>query len=216
MATAAILDIDGTLIDTNYHHALAWFRAFKRFDIVLPVWKIHRRIGMGGDHIIEALCGGEKEHECGDQIKDAEKDLYQSLIGEVEPVHGARDFIVDLKKRGHPVVLASSAKDAEVEHYLDLLDCRGVVDSWTTSADVQNTKPDPDLVLAAMEKVDDPEAVMVGDSTFDCEAANRAGIPTVAVMTGGFSEQELLEAGAVSVFESIDQLGRRLETTPLG
>lgn len=215
METAAILDIDGTLIDTNYQHALAWFRAFKRFDIVLPVWRIHRRIGMGGDHIIEALCGEEKEHEFGDQIREAETDLYQALIGEVQPVQGARDFIIDLKKRGHPVVLASSAKDAEVEHYLGLLDCRDVIDSWTTSADVQSTKPDPDLVLAAMEKVEVPGAIMVGDSTFDCEAAKRAGIPTIAVMTGGFSVDELRQAGAVSVFESIDELGQGLETTPL-
>jgi HAD superfamily hydrolase (TIGR01509 family) len=213
--TAAILDIDGTLIDTNYQHALAWFRAFKRFGIVIPVWKIHRGIGMGGDHMIEALCGEDKEHELGDQIRDAENSLYQSLIDDVVPVHGARDFIIDLKKRGHPVVLASSAKDAEVEHYLNLLDCRELVDAWTTSADVENTKPDPDLVLAAMDKVEGSEAVMVGDSTFDCEAADRAGIQTIAVLTGGFSKGELLDSGAVSVFESIDDLAQGLHKTPL-
>jgi HAD superfamily hydrolase (TIGR01549 family) len=213
--TTAILDIDGTLIDTNYHHALAWFRAFKKFDIVIPIWKIHRGIGMGGDHMIEALCGEDKERELGDQIRDAEKDLYQSLIDEVLPVHGARDFIIELKRRDHPVVLASSAKDLEVKHYLNLLDCHELVDAWTTSADVENTKPDPDLVLAAMDKVEGSDAVMVGDSTFDCEAANRAGIQTVAVLTGGFSEDELLQAGAVSVFESIDELARGLGKTPL-
>jgi HAD superfamily hydrolase (TIGR01549 family) len=215
MKPAAILDIDGTLIDTNYQHAMAWFRAFKRFDIVLPIWKIHRAIGMGGDHMIEALCGKNTEAELGDRIRDAENGFYQELIDEVIPVHGARDFMVDLKDRGHAVVLASSAKDDEVDHYLDLLDCRDLVDAWTTSADVENTKPDPDLVLAAMEKVQGSDAVMVGDSTFDCEAATRAGIETVAVMTGGFSEDELREAGAVAVFESIDQLGGGLEKTPL-
>ncbi|MEA2484991.1 MAG: hypothetical protein QOD46_102 [Actinomycetota bacterium] len=215
MKPAAILDIDGTLIDTNYQHALAWFRAFKRFDIVLPIWKIHRGIGMGGDHMIEALCGKDVDEEHGDQIRDAEKGFYEELIDEVVPVDGARNFIVDLKKRGHPIVLASSAKDNEVDHYLDLLDCRDLVDSWTTSGDVENTKPDPDLVLAAMDKVEGSDAVMVGDSTFDCEAATRAGIQTVAVMTGGFSEDELREAGAVAVFESIDALGSELEKTPL-
>jgi HAD superfamily hydrolase (TIGR01549 family) len=215
MKPAAILDIDGTLIDTNYQHALAWFRAFSKFEIVLPIWKIHRGIGMGGDHMIEALCGQDTEEDLGDQIREAEKGFYQELIDEVVPFHGAREFIADLKERGHPVVLASSAKDNEVEHYLDLLDCRDLVDSWTTSEDVENTKPDPDLVLAAMEKVEGSDAVMVGDSTFDCEAATRAGIETVAVMTGGFSEDELREAGAVAVFESIDQLGSELEKTPL-
>jgi HAD superfamily hydrolase (TIGR01549 family) len=215
MKPTAILDIDGTLIDTNYQHALAWFRAFKEFHIVLPIWRIHRAIGMGGDHMIEALCGKEKEQELGDQIREEEKGRYQGLIDEVQPFQGARDFIVALKKRGHRVVLASSAKDNEVDHYLDLLDCRKVVDSWTTSADVENTKPDPDLVLAAREKVGGGASVMVGDSTFDCEAANRAGIETVAVMTGGFSEDELRQAGAVAVFESIDRLARDLESTPL-
>jgi phosphoglycolate phosphatase-like HAD superfamily hydrolase len=95
------------------------------------------------------------------------------------------------------------------------LDCRDVVDAWTTSEDVENTKPDPDLVLAAIEKVEGSGSVMVGDSTFDCEAAKRAGIETIAVMTGGFSEDELKEAGAVVVFESIELLGRDLESTPL-
>jgi HAD superfamily hydrolase (TIGR01549 family) len=216
MKPTAILDIDGTLIDTNYQHALAWFRAFKRFEIVLPIWRIHRAIGMGGDHMIEALTGKEKEETLGDELRSAEKDLYQALIEEVQPFHGARDFIVDLKDRGNPVVLASSAKGGEVDHYLDLLDCRDVVDSWTTSEDVQNTKPDPDLVLAAMEKVEGAGAVMVGDSTFDCEAAKRAGLQTVAVMTGGFSEDELTQAGAVAVFESIDDLSKNLAKTPLG
>ena len=215
MKPAAILDIDGTLIDTNYQHALAWFRAFKEFEIILPIWKIHRAIGMGGDHMIEALCGSDKEEALGDKLRAAEKDLYQALINEVQPLHGARDFIVDLKERGHPVVLASSAKGEEVDHYLDLLDCRDVIDAWTTSEDVQNTKPDPDLVLAAMEKVEGSDAVMVGDSTFDCEAAKRAGIQTVAVMTGGFSEDELKQAGASVVFESIDVLGANLTDTPL-
>jgi HAD superfamily hydrolase (TIGR01509 family) len=215
MKPAAILDIDGTLIDTNYQHALAWFRAFMQFQIVLPIWKIHRAIGMGGDHMIEALCGKDKEAELGDDIREAEKGLYQVLIDEVQPVQGARDFILDLKKRGHPVVLASSAKGNEVGHYLELLDCRDVVDAWTTSEDVENTKPDPDLVLAAIEKVEGSGSVMVGDSTFDCEAGKRAGIETIAVMTGGFSEDELREAGAVAVFESIELLGRDLESTPL-
>jgi HAD superfamily hydrolase (TIGR01549 family) len=215
MKPAAILDIDGTLVDTNYQHALAWFRAFKKLEIILPIWKIHRAIGMGGDHMIEALCGSDKEEALGDKLRAAENDFYQALIDEVQPLSGARDFIVDLKNRGHPVVLASSAKGEEVDHYLDLLDCRDLVGAWTTSEDVQNTKPDPDLVLAAMEKVEGSEAVMVGDSTFDCEAATRAGIQTVAVMTGGFSEDELKQAGASVVFESIDDLGAHLGETPL-
>jgi HAD superfamily hydrolase (TIGR01549 family) len=215
MPPAAILDIDGTLVDTNFQHAIAWYRAFRRHEIVLPVWRIHRHIGMGGDHLVTALCGERTEEEKGDDIRAAEKDLYGELIDEVEPLEGARELIEDLKQRGHAVVLASSAKEEEVDHYLDLLDARDLADDWTTSADVEATKPEPDLVQAAIDKAGGGEAVMVGDSTWDCEAAKRAGIETVAVLTGGFSEAELREAGAVVVYRSMGELRESLDETPL-
>ena len=216
MSRAAILDIDGTLVDTNYHHALAWYRAFRQHGVVLPIWRIHRHIGMGGDQLVGALCGQEVERERGDAIRDAEKGHYQELIGEVEPLEGARELIRELKKRGAAVVLASSAKEEEVEHYVDLLDARELADGWTTSADVEATKPEPDLVAAAIEKAGGGPAVMVGDSTWDCESAKRADVPCVGVLTGGFSEQELLDAGAACVFRSLTELRRELENTPFG
>ncbi len=215
MRPAAILDIDGTLVDTNYHHAIAWFRAFRRHGEATPVWRIHRHIGMGGDHLVESLCGEEVEEEKGDDIRASEKELYKALIDEVVPFSGACELIHGLKQRGHPVVLASSAKPDEIEHYLELLGAREVVDAWTDSGDVEATKPEPDLVHAAIGKAGVSEAVMVGDSTWDCEAASRAGIQTVAVLTGGFSEAELREAGAVAVFSSIDELRDRVSETPL-
>jgi HAD superfamily hydrolase (TIGR01549 family) len=215
MPPAAILDIDGTLVDTNYQHGIAWYRAFHQHDVVLPVWRIHRHIGMGGDHLVEALGGERLEEEKGDDIRAAEKVLYAELIGEVEPLEGARELIEDLKQQGHAVVLASSAKEDEVEHYLDLLDARELADGWTTSADVEATKPEPDLVQAAIDKAGGGDAVMVGDSTWDCKAAKRAGIETVAVLTGGFSEAELRDAGAVAVYHSIDDLRESLGETPL-
>lgn len=217
MPPAAILDIDGTLVDTNYQHAHAWYRAFRRHEIVLPMWRIHRHMGMGGDQLVEALCGAEVEREKGDDVRASEKELYADLIGEVEPLDGARDLIERLKEAGHAVVLASSAKEEEVEHYLDLLDARDLADGWTTSADVEATKPEPDLVCAAIEKAGaDDGAVLIGDSIWDCRAAGRAGVPTLGVLTGGFSEDELLEAGATVVFDSIPALCERLSDTPLG
>jgi len=215
MLPAAILDIDGTLVDTNFHHAIAWYRAFHQHEVVLPIWRIHRHIGMGGDQLVEALAGERLEKDKGDDIRAAEKVLYSELIGEVEPLEGARELIEDLNERGHAVVLASSAKEDEVDHYLDLLDARELADGWTTSADVEATKPEPDLVKAAMEKAGTDDAVMVGDTTWDCEAAKRAGIETIAVLTGGFSEAELRDAGAVAVFHSIDDLRQSLDETPL-
>jgi phosphoglycolate phosphatase-like HAD superfamily hydrolase len=215
VGTAAILDVDGTLVDTNYQHTIAWLRAFREQDVSLPAWRIHRHIGMGGDQLVGALAGQEVEEARGDAIRDAEKRLYGELIGEVEVFEGARELISDLKDRGHDVVLASSAKEDEIDHYLDLLDARDLADAWTTSADVEATKPEPDLVLAAMEKAKDLSAVMVGDTTWDVEAAARAEVKTVAVLTGGFSEAELREAGAAAVFESIADLRSKLDTTPL-
>ena len=215
MPPAAILDIDGTLVDTNFHHAVAWYRAFKQHDIVLPIWRIHRHMGMGGDQLIGDMCGDRVEEEKGDDIRAAEKVLYSELIGEVEPLKGSRELIEDLKDRGHAVVLASSAKEDEVDHYLDLLDARELADDWTTSADVESTKPEPDLVKAAMEKAGNDDAVMIGDTTWDVEAAGRAGVKSVTVRTGGFSAAELRDAGAVAVFDSIDELRESLDDTPL-
>src|SRR4051812_40261756 len=215
MPPAAILDIDGTLVDTNYQHALAWYRAFRQSGIVLPVWRIHRHIGMGGDQLVASLTDDQVEEELGDDIRAAEGPLYLAQIEEVEPLEGAKELIRDLKERGHAVVLASSAKEDEVDHYLDLLEAREVADGWTTSGDVEATKPEPDLVAAAIEKAGGGEAVMVGDSTWDCEAAKRAEIESVGVLTGGFSEQELRDAGAVQVFESIEALRGSIGETPL-
>jgi HAD superfamily hydrolase (TIGR01549 family) len=211
MPAAAILDIDGTLVDTNYHHALAWYRAFRQHDVVLPVWRIHRAIGMGGDQLIAALAGDEVERDSGDDIRAAEKPLYMAMIEEVEPFEGAKELVRSLCEDDRPVVLASSAKSDEVDHYLDLLEARDLVTGWTTSADVEKTKPEPDLVEAALEKAGTREAVMVGDSVWDCEAAKRAEIESVAVLTGGYSEAELRGAGAREVFESVSDLGGRRE-----
>ncbi|HEV2062684.1 MAG TPA: HAD family hydrolase [Solirubrobacteraceae bacterium] len=216
MAQVAILDVDGTLVDTNYQHALAWYRAFRQNGFVVPIWKIHRAIGMGGDHLVAHLIGDERAAEHEEAIRAAEKPLYLAMIEECEPLEGARQLIADLKERGRSVILASSAKGSEVDHYLDLLDARELADDWTMSDDVEETKPSPDLVQAAVEKAGTDDAVMVGDTTWDIEAARRAGIETIAVMTGGFSADELKEAGAAQVFESIEELRRRIGETALG
>lgn len=212
-----ILDIDGTLVDTNFHHAVAWFRAFRHHDLTLPLWRIHRHIGMGGDQLVEALAGPDVERRLGDDIRSTEAERYMDLIDEVQPMAGARELIEALEERGHAVVLASSAKSHELDHYLDLLDVRELVDDWTSSADVDATKPQPDLVEAALDKGKGKgnDAMMVGDSTWDCEAARRAGVETIAVLTGGFSEQELRDAGAILVVESVEELGSRLAETSL-
>jgi HAD superfamily hydrolase (TIGR01509 family) len=214
---AAIIDIDGTLVDTNYQHAIAWYRAFRECGVVLRLWLIHRHIGMGGDQLVRALTDEGFDRDRGDDVRAAERRHYMQMIGEVEPMEGARELIGELRRRGHTALLASSAKPEELERYLDLLEARELADGWTSSGDVRATKPEPDLVEVALERAGaaPQEAVMIGDSTWDVEAASRAGVPTLAVMTGGFCEEELRAAGAKGVFESVATLARELDATPL-
>jgi HAD superfamily hydrolase (TIGR01509 family) len=211
--SVVILDVDGTLVDTNYQHALAWYRAFRQHGIVLPIWRIHRHIGMGGDQLVEALTGAEVESRLGDRIRSREGERYGEMIGEVEATKEARELLGDLHGPGHTVILASSAKPPEIEHYVDLLGARELADGWTSAGDVQATKPQPDLVNVALERggARPEQAVMIGDSPWDVQAAQRAGVPTFAVMTGGFSEDELCRAGAVEVYESVSELRSALD-----
>lgn len=215
MPLTAIFDIDGTLVDTNYQHALAWYRAFRQHGVVMPIWQIHRAIGIGSDRVVEMLAGEQIEHELGETLRAAEGPLYQEMIDEVEPMKGAHELLHDLKRAGHAVILASSAEEKDAERYIKLLDATEFVDGYTTSADVKQSKPEPDIVHAAIEKAGGGPAVMIGDSTWDCKAATRAQLPSIGVLTGGFSEQELTEAGATIVFDSVEHLRKHLKTTNL-
>jgi HAD superfamily hydrolase (TIGR01549 family) len=215
MPPAAILDVDGTLVDTNYQHALAWYEAFRQSGVTLPVWRVHRHIGMGGDQLVAALTDPQFDDLRGDDVRAAEQALYLAAMRTVEPLEGASELIDVLRRRGHRVLLASSAKAKEIDYYLDLLDARARVDGWTTASDVARTKPHADLISAALEMLGTSDAVLVGDTPFDVEAARRAGVQTIAVLTGGYSEAELLDAGAIRVHASIADLIAALEETPL-
>jgi HAD superfamily hydrolase (TIGR01509 family) len=161
------------------------------------------------------VAGDQVEERFGDDVRAAQSDHYMQLIGEVAAFAGARELLGELKRRGHRLILASSAKPHEVDDYLELLDARELADGWTTAADVEATKPAPDLVQVAIRKAGSDRAALIGDSTWDCKAAGRAGIPAVAILTGGFSDQELRGAGAVAVFESLQALREHLDQTPL-
>ncbi len=215
MAAAAILDIDGTLVDSNYQHAIAWHRAFREHGLTLPLWRLHRHIGIGGDQFVAAVAGTEFEQGCGDAVREAEARFFAELIDEVRPLDRARDLIRELKRRDHRVVLASSAKAPDAERFVDLLEVREAVDAWTTSADVDRSKPAPDLVATAVGRAGGAPAVMVGDTTWDVEAAARAGLETICVLTGGFGAGELMGAGALAVYESPGALLESLDSTPL-
>jgi HAD superfamily hydrolase (TIGR01549 family) len=207
----AVMDIDGTLVDSNYHHALAWYRAFRRFGTTLPVWRLHRAIGMGGDQLVAAVAGEEFEAEHGDDVRAAWKDEFEPMLPEIEPFEGVREVLTAIGERGVTVVLASSAAPEHVDAYLDLFGGKSLAKAWTTSEDVNSTKPEPDLIGVAVEKVDGHRAVVVGDSVWDFEAAGRAGHAGYAIRTGGFSVEELRSAGALDVFDTVTDLHQQLD-----
>jgi phosphoglycolate phosphatase-like HAD superfamily hydrolase len=210
----AIFDVDGTLVDTNYQHALAWFRAFRRVDITLPLWHLHRAIGMGGDNYVAYVAGDQVEKEYGSALRDASVEEFDQLIGEVRPFAASRPLLEEVKKRGFKLVLASSGHAKHVEVLLDLIGGKELADAWTTADDVRSSKPSPDLVSAALGKVEGGSGAMVGDSTWDCIAAGKLAVPTVGVLTGGFSREELKDAGAIRVFDSLGAMLDELDTTP--
>ncbi len=214
----AVLDVDGTLVDSNYQHALAWYRAFRSLGETFPIWRIHRLIGMGGDQLVAAIGGDELEERIGEQARERWVEEADPLMGEVAVLPGARDLLLALKERGHRVVLASSGKPHHVDLSLDLLDARDLADAWTTSDDVEETKPAPDLLQVALQKLGAPAdaaSVLVGDSVWDVKAADNAGMPAVVVRSGGFGDDELNDAGAVAIFDTPGDLAANLSDTPL-
>jgi phosphoglycolate phosphatase-like HAD superfamily hydrolase len=225
-ARAALFDVDGTLVDSNYHNVIAWSRAFADVDLYPPLWRIHRAIGMGGDQLIPAVAGDRAEQDHGDDLRAGWRNHYDKLLPEVRPFSDAVSCLEAIRRRGFIVVLASSAPAQHLEHYLDLLDCRELIDVITTSDDVEVTKPAGDLIEVALRKAATSDAVitgneptsgppvMVGDSPWDVVAAAKAGVPTICVRTGGFGTAELVDAGAVNVFDALADLTEHIDQTP--
>ena len=201
-----VLDIDGTLVDSNYHHTLAWSRAFAAHGHHVPCWRIHRAIGMGGDRLVAAVAGDDVEDRDGEAVRDSWEQEFDPMLDELTVLPGARELLSALRDRGVGVVLASSAIPRHAERGLQLLDAETRVDAATTSEDAEESKPDPELLAAAIERVDGTASLVVGDSVWDVEAANRLQLPTVALTSGGFGEEELRSAGAAWVFEDAQQL----------
>jgi HAD superfamily hydrolase (TIGR01549 family) len=216
--TIAVLDVDGTLVDSNYQHALAWHRALRSLGETYPIWRIHRLIGMGGDQLVPTLAGDEVEARIGDEARERQGKEVDKLLEEIAPLPGARDLLLAIKERGHRLVLASSGQQRHVDFALDLLDARGIADAWTSSADAEKTKPAPDLLQVALKKLGAPTdapSIVVGDSVFDVQAAKNAGMPAIAVRSGGFGDDELRDAGAIAIYDTPGDLMIALDDTDL-
>lgn len=211
----AVVDIDGTLLDSNYHHALAWSRAFAHVGRAVPVWRLHRHLGMGGDRLVAAVAGDDAEAQVGDAVRDRWEREYDAIIEETRLFGGARGLLDALRGAGLTVALASSSIPRHADHALALLDARSRTDAWTTADDASASKPDPELLDVALDRVGGQRAVMVGDSVWDVVAANERRIPTIGLRTGGVGAAELLEAGAVAVYDDprdlVEHLGEALD-----
>ncbi len=206
-----VLDVDGTLIDSNYHHALAWSRAFRHHDVTVPVWRIHRSIGMGGDRLVAAVAGDEVEREHGDDVRDRWEKEYDEIIEETRLLPAAKELLAALRERGLDVALASSSIPKHAQHAFDLLDADDLADTATTAEDAEESKPDPELVEKALSRVEGGPACVVGDSVYDVEAAQQAGVPAYGVLTGGYGRAELEEAGAAGVYTDLTEMLERLD-----
>ena len=205
-ADTILLDVDGTLVDSTYHHTLAWFRAFRRHDIDLPLWKVHRAIGMGGDTLVPSLLGDEVEMRIGDELRDEWVVEYKKLLSEVAPLEGAADLVRLLKEQGFTVVLASSGEAELTDDSIEKLGIADLIDAKTSSSDAEKSKPEPDLFEAALKAGGGRKAIVVGDSIYDVQAAVAMGAACVCVRTGGFGVDELTEAGAVLVVDGPKEL----------
>jgi HAD superfamily hydrolase (TIGR01549 family) len=206
-----VLDVDGTLVDSNYHHTLAWWRAFREHGYDVPAFRIHRAIGMGGDRLVSAVAGDDVEDAAGDAIRDDWEKQYDAVLDEVAPLPSARELLEELHGRGLRVALASSGIPRHTRHAMKVLRAEHTTSTTTTSEDAEASKPDPELLETALDRVDADRAVMVGDSVWDVRSGHEARIPVVGVLTGGFGRAELEDAGADMVCEDLQELRDRLD-----
>lgn len=213
---AVLFDVDGTLVDSNYLHVEAWTHAFAELDVFVPAWRVHRAIGQDSARLLGALLG-DRADELGDQAKELHSRYYKELAPRLDALDGSRDLIRVLSERGTTVVLATSAPEDELDLLTATLDVDSFLHATTNADDVETAKPDPSVVVVALEKagVSAGEAIFVGDSVWDCFAASRAGVQTIGLLSGGFSSAELLSAGAIAIYDDPAALLRELHLSPL-
>lgn len=210
-----VLDVDGTLVDTVYRHTVLWAEAFAEVGVDVPMWKLHRAVGMGGDRFVTEVAGEEVENQHGDTVRKVHDERFDEVIDEVRPLPGASALLDELDRRGLNVVLASSGIKSQTERLIAIVGGDEKSQGWTSSDDVESSKPAPDLIEAAIAKVDGTRSVVVGDAIWDVEAAGKAGLYSIGLLCGGFGEDELRRAGAGLVFETPQDLLDHLDETPL-
>jgi HAD superfamily hydrolase (TIGR01509 family) len=217
MTTAVLLDIDGTLVDSNYAHVDAWWRAFRAAGRPVDTWRIHRAIGMDSGRLLEALLGDADSDEA-KQAKEFHTAYYAEAMPKLRVLPGARELLAGIAARGHAVVLATSAPGPELEALRRLLDSEDVISAVTSSEDVDEAKPAPGILQVALDRAgaDSSSAVMIGDAMWDVEAAGKVDVPCIGVRSGGIGADELTAAGAVAVYDDAAAILDDIEGTAIG
>ncbi|WAP51550.1 HAD family hydrolase [Arthrobacter sp. ATA002] len=213
-----LFDVDGTLVDSNYLHAVAWWQAFRRQDHDVPMSAIHRAIGMGGDKLVEHLLGGDRDAEQDEKLDATHGAIFSTWWPSLRSFDGARDLLLACAGQDLTVVLASSASEAELKVLRTVIDADPAISAATSSADAEQSKPAPDILQAALDSsgLAAEDSVFVGDSVWDVKAAAALGIPTIGLLCGGTSEAELRDAGAEEIWNNPRELFERLGDSLLG
>ncbi|GJD53623.1 Phosphoglycolate phosphatase [Methylobacterium crusticola] len=219
MIRAVIFDIDGTLLDSVDLHAQAWARAFEAFGVAVAPADIRTQIGKGGDQLMPIFLPPERLAREGGAIEAFRADLFKrEYLPRVRPFPRVRDLFARLRAEGHVLALASSGKADEVARYQEIAGIADLVDVTTNADDAERSKPHPDIFQAALAALGSPargEAVVVGDSPYDAEAASGAGLPAIGVLCGGFPEAALGEAGCLAIYRDPADLLDGYDRSPL-
>lgn len=219
MVRAVIFDVDGTLIDTVDFHAEAWQRAFKQFGKEIEYGKVRSQIGKGGDQLLPVFFSKEELDRFGEEMEKFRDDLYKrDYLPRVRVFPKVRELFSRLKDNDKQIVLASSAVSEELEHYKEITGANEFIEGATSADDAEKSKPHPDIFQAALDQLKDiipADAIVIGDTPYDIEAANKIDLPTIAVLSGGFPEEDLRLTGAVRIYRDIADLLEEYERSPL-
>jgi HAD superfamily hydrolase (TIGR01509 family) len=215
---AVLFDVDGTLVDTNYLHAVTWWQAFAQGGHYVPMTDIHRTIGMGTDQLLDRLLPADRDSGADGKLALSHDALYATYWSRLRPLPGAADLLRACRARGLAVILASSAGEAESGILRAAIDAEDAIDAATFAGDVESSKPAPDLVQVALKKAGVPaeQAVFVGDTVWDVQASGKAGVPCIGLLSGGISREELADAGAVQVYDGPADLLAALSRSLIG
>ena len=214
VADTVVLDVDGTLVDSTYHHVRAWADAFVTVGRTIPEWRIHRAIGMGGDRLVTEVAGEPTERAAGEEVRKQHDALFDAMMDHLELLPGADGLISALKQRGYLVVAASSGTEEQTRTALEKLSDVRHLDGWISGNDVEETKPSADMLTRAVDKVRGHAGIVVGDSIWDMESAQRLGWYAVGLRSGGFATDELVKAGADIVLDDAADLVAHLDSLP--